>query len=112
MGFSSSAGRSGAALSWQHAKENRISGVPKADDRGTAAPAPATASPRAEPAPPGTGPKLLDRMREALRSRHYSRPTAETYCHWVKAFIYFHIRKIQELLGHKDASTTMIYTQA
>ncbi|MBN1506660.1 MAG: integron integrase [Sedimentisphaerales bacterium] len=29
-------------------------------------------------------------MREALRSRHYSRRTEQTYCHWVKRFIYFH----------------------
>jgi len=35
-------------------------------------------------------PKLLDRLREALRSRHYSRRTEETYCHWVKRFIFFH----------------------
>jgi integron integrase len=35
-------------------------------------------------------PKLLDRLREALRSRHYSSRTEETYCHWVKRFIYFH----------------------
>lgn len=45
-------------------------------------------------------PKLLDRMREALRSRHYSRRTEQTYCHWT----------VQELLGHKDVKTTMIYT--
>ena len=35
-------------------------------------------------------PKLLDRFREALRSRHYSRRTEQTYCLWVKRFIYFH----------------------
>ena len=35
-------------------------------------------------------PKLLDRMHEALRSRHYSGRTEQTYCHWVKRFIYFH----------------------
>src|SRR4030043_1892746 len=34
--------------------------------------------------------KLLDRLREALRSRHYSRRTEQTYCHWVKRFIFFH----------------------
>src|SRR3990172_5064338 len=34
--------------------------------------------------------KLLDRLREALRARHYSRRTEETYCHWVKRFIFFH----------------------
>jgi len=35
-------------------------------------------------------PKLLDRLREALCSRHYSRKTEQTYCHWVKRYIYFH----------------------
>lgn len=38
----------------------------------------------------GRPPKLLDRLREALRTRHYSRRTEETYCHWVKRFIFFH----------------------
>jgi len=35
-------------------------------------------------------PTLLDRVREALRSRHYSRQTEQAYCHWVKRFIVFH----------------------
>ena len=43
-----------------------------------------------EPQCAGKSPKLLDRFREALRSRHYSRRTEETYCHWVKRFIFFH----------------------
>jgi integron integrase len=34
--------------------------------------------------------KLLDQLREALRSRHYSRRTEQTYCHWVKRYIFFH----------------------
>jgi hypothetical protein len=38
--------------------------------------------------PQSQKPKLLDRMREALRSRHYSRRTEQTYCHWVRRFIY------------------------
>jgi len=38
----------------------------------------------------GRRPKLLDQMREALRSRHYSRRTEQTYCQWVKRFIFFH----------------------
>ncbi len=42
-------------------------------------------------------PKLLDRLREALRSRHYSRRTEQTYCHWLKRLIFF-------------VKTTMIYT--
>jgi len=39
---------------------------------------------------PQQQPKLLDRLREALRSRHYSRRTEESYCQWVKRFIFFH----------------------
>ena len=35
-------------------------------------------------------PKLLDRLRDSLCSRHYSRRTEQAYCHWVKRFIYFH----------------------
>jgi len=37
-----------------------------------------------------SGPEPLDQLRQALRSRHYSRRTEQTYCHWVKRFIYFH----------------------
>ena len=35
-------------------------------------------------------PKLLDRLRLALRSRHYSRRTEKTYLMWVRRFIFFH----------------------
>lgn len=42
--------------------------------------------------------KLLDQLREALRSRHYSRNTETTYVHWVKRFIFFHhVRHPQEM---------------
>jgi hypothetical protein len=40
--------------------------------------------------PDSPKPKLLDQLREALRSRHYSRRTEQTYCHWVKRYIFFH----------------------
>ncbi|MDO9264941.1 MAG: integron integrase, partial [Desulfosalsimonadaceae bacterium] len=35
-------------------------------------------------------PKLLDQLREALRSRHYSRRTEQTYCYWARRYIFFH----------------------
>jgi integron integrase len=35
-------------------------------------------------------PKLLDQVRQAIRTRHYSPRTEETYIHWIKRFIFFH----------------------
>ena len=102
-------------------------------------------------------PKLLDQLRAAPRSRHYSSRTEQAHCLWVKRFVFFHgvrhhqemaeaeinaflavlkagivrrvgchtfrpsfathlledgcdIRTFPELLGHKDAGTTMICT--
>lgn len=34
-------------------------------------------------------PKLMDQVRVALRTRHYSRRTEETYASWIKRFIFF-----------------------
>jgi integrase len=41
---------------------------------------------------PATAPKprLLDRVREAVRIRHYSRRTEKAYVHWIKRYIFFH----------------------
>lgn len=35
-------------------------------------------------------PKLLDQVRQAIRSRHYSKRTEKIYVDWIKRFIYFH----------------------
>lgn len=37
----------------------------------------------------GQPPKLLDRLRQELRARHYSRRTEATYLNWVRRFIFF-----------------------
>ena len=35
-------------------------------------------------------PKLLDRVGQAIRARHYSRRTEEAYVHWIRKYILFH----------------------
>src|SRR5438094_10212004 len=35
-------------------------------------------------------PRLLDQVREAIRTRHYSLRTGEAYVNWVRRFILFH----------------------
>jgi integrase len=43
------------------------------------------------PAPPK--PRLLDRVREALRLRHYSRRTEDAYVTWIRRYILFHNKR-------------------
>jgi integron integrase len=38
-------------------------------------------------------PKLLDQVREAIRSRHYSNKTEKAYIHWIRRFIFFHDKR-------------------
>ena len=54
-------------------------------------------------------PRLLDQVRQVARLKHFSWKTEKSYIHYIKDFILFH-NTIQELLGHKDVRTTMVYT--
>ena len=56
--------------------------------RGGTAPMPAITA-----TPPAQKPKLLDQVRQAIRTRHYSPRTEETYVHWIKRFIFFHNKR-------------------
>jgi integron integrase len=54
--------------------------------------------PQKQPRKQQSRPRLLDRVRQALRSRHYSRKTEKSYCHWIKRFIIFqHMRHPREM---------------
>jgi hypothetical protein len=44
-------------------------------------------------------PKLLDRVRQAIRMRHDSRRTESAYVHWIRRFIVFHGKTHPETMG-------------
>ena len=44
--------------------------------------------------PKGTNPKLLDRMRDAMRCRHSSGSTEKFYRNWVNRFVYHKAGKL------------------
>jgi len=58
----------------------------------------ATVSPPASPSKP----KLLDQVRQAIRIRHYSPKTEESYVHWIKRFIFFHNKRHPAEMSEKE----------
>ncbi len=44
-------------------------------------------------------PRLLDRVRAALRARHYSRRTEEAYVAWMRRYIFFHGKRHPAEMG-------------
>jgi len=52
-------------------------------------------------APP---PKLLDQVRDAIRTRHYSYRTEEAYVHWIRRFILFHGKRHPTEMGAAEVS--------
>lgn len=54
-------------------------------------------------------PRLLDRLREAIRRLHYSRRTEEAYIHWAKRFIYFHGKRHPAELGEAAVTAFLNY---
>jgi integron integrase len=48
--------------------------------------------------------KLLDRVRDAIRTRHYSPRTEEAYIHWIRRFIVHHDRRHPREMGAAEVS--------
>jgi integron integrase len=46
--------------------------------------------------------RLLDQLRQELRCRHYSKRTEESYCAWVRRFIFFHNLRHPSEMGEKE----------
>src|SRR3972149_12106409 len=47
-------------------------------------------------------PKLLDRVRHEIRTRHYSRRTEKAYVGWIKRFIFFHDKRHPAEMGEAE----------
>ena len=48
---------------------------------------------------PGQQPRLLDRLRQTLRTKHYAYNTEQAYVHWVLRYILFHDKRHPQDLG-------------
>jgi integrase len=60
---------------------------------------------RETPATYAGGPRLLDRVRHAIRARHYSRRTEKAYVGWIKRYIFFHGKRHPAEMGAAEVST-------
>ncbi|MCD6338920.1 MAG: phage integrase N-terminal SAM-like domain-containing protein [Verrucomicrobia bacterium] len=54
-------------------------------------------------------PKLLERMSQALRSRHYNRWTTQAYYRWLKRFIFFHKVRHPVEMGGAEANAFLTH---
>ena len=53
--------------------------------------------------------KLLDQMRDALRTKHYSYRTEKTYIEWVRRFILFHQKRHPKEMGVPEIQAYITY---
>lgn len=56
-----------------------------------------------------TTPRLLDQVRAAIRVRHYSRRTEDTYVHWIRRFILFHAKRHPREMGEREITAFLTY---
>jgi len=54
--------------------------------------------------PAGPPPRLLDRVRQALQTRHYSRRTEKTYVAWIRRYILFHRKRHPAEMGAHEVT--------
>ena len=54
---------------------------------------------------PPNSPRLLDRVRQAILTRHYSKHTEEAYVFWIRRFLAFHGMRHPNGLGSEDVAS-------
>lgn len=55
------------------------------------------------------GVKLLDRVRNAIRMRHYSRRTEDAYVYWIRRYIIFHKKVHPSTMGAPEISAFLTW---
>jgi integrase len=58
---------------------------------------------------PPAAPRLLDRVRAAVRARHYSRRTEEAYVSWIRRFIVHHGKRHPSLMREPEIEAFIVY---
>ncbi len=53
--------------------------------------------------------KLLDQVRDAVRLKHYSPKTEESYVHWIKRYVLFHNKRHPNEMGEKEIETFLTH---
>ena len=54
-------------------------------------------------------PRLLERVRNAIRQRHYSYRTEQSYIHWIKRFIFFHAKRHPQQMGQPEVAAFLTH---
>jgi len=87
----------------RHFRPGVIPGRPTGDSRGApVARLPHQSTPQPSASPASQKPRLLDQVREAIRTRHYSWRTEQAYVQWIKRFIFFHGKRHPLEMGETE----------
>jgi integron integrase len=57
-------------------------------------------------------PRLLDRVRFALRAKHYSRRTEKAYVGWIRRYIFFHGKRHPQQMGAAEVTRFLTHLAA
>lgn len=59
--------------------------------------------------PPAGSPKLLDRVRQTIRAKHYSRRTESAYVDWIRRYILFHCKRHPSEMGASEIAAFLTW---
>jgi hypothetical protein len=60
-------------------------------------------------APAAGAPKLLDRVRQAIRAKHCSRRTESAYVDWIRRYILFHRKRHPSEMGAPEIAAFLTW---